>query len=88
MEVRPGHTPPTTQRAGRGSGASARKQRRDALGPRKDVMIRMPEDVAHRLKVVAAHERMTVTDYCLQVIIPHIDRDLEKHGLSAEQLAR
>jgi hypothetical protein len=48
----------------------------------------MPEDVARQLKVVAACEGMTVTDFCLQAIIPHIDKGLEKHGLSAEQIAR
>jgi hypothetical protein len=40
MEVRPGHTPSTTQRAGRGSGSGIRKRRRNALGLRKYVIIR------------------------------------------------
>jgi hypothetical protein len=48
----------------------------------------MGEDVAHRLKIAAAHDKMTVTDFCLQVILPHIERTLAKHGLSAEQLSR
>lgn len=54
MEVRPGNTPTTAQRAGRGSGSGLRKQRRDALGVRKDIIIRLPEEVARQLKVVAA----------------------------------
>ena len=50
------------ERAGelaRGSGPGARRPRADALGPRKDVIIRMPEEEATKLKVVAALERMT-----------------------------
>jgi uncharacterized protein (DUF1778 family) len=48
----------------------------------------MDEQAAHRLKVAATHEKMTVTDFCLQAIIPHTDKTLAKHGLSAEQLSR
>jgi hypothetical protein len=88
MEVRPGKTPATTERTRRGSGSGLRKQRRDARGPRKDIIIRMDEQAAHRLKVAATHEKMTVTDFCLQAIIPHTDKTLAKHGLSAEQLSR
>jgi hypothetical protein len=88
MEIRPGKDKQVKQGEGRGSGPGARKRRRDALGLRKDVIIRMPEDVARQLKVVAACEGMTVTDFCLQAIIPHIDKGLEKHGLSAEQISR
>lgn len=88
MDIRPQKDKQVRQSESRGSGPGARKRRSDARGPRKDVIIRMPEDVAHQLKVIAACEGMTVTDFCLQVIIPHIDKGLEKHGLSAEQITR
>jgi hypothetical protein len=88
MEVRPGSKSPTTQGAGRGSGSGLRKQRRDALGLRKDIIIRLPEAVARQLKVVAACEGLTVQDFCAQVIIPQIQKAMDKHGLSAEQIAR
>jgi hypothetical protein len=88
MEIRPGTTPDTGQRAGRGSGAGLRKRRRDALGPRKDIIIRLPEAVARQLKVVAACEGLTVQDFCAQVIIPQIQKAMDRHGLSADQLSR
>jgi hypothetical protein len=88
MEIRPGPTPTPVQRLVRGSGARARKRRSDALGPRKDIIIRLPEAVAHQLKVVAACEHMTVQDFCEQAIVPEIRKAMEKHGLTAEQLAR
>ncbi len=88
MEIRPGTTPTTTQRPGRGSGVGVRKRRSDALGPRKDIIIRLPETVAHQLKVVATHEHMTVQDFCEQAILPEIRKAMDKHGLTAEQLAR
>ncbi len=88
MEIRPGPTPATPLRVGRGSGVGARKRRSDALGPRKDIIIRLPEAVAHQLKVVAAHEHMTVQEFCEQAILPHIQQAMDKHGLTAEQLAR
>lgn len=87
MEIRPGTTPASPQRAGRGSGAGVRKRRSDALGPRKDIIIRLPEPVAHQLKVVAAHAKMTVQDFCEQATLPEIRKAMAKHGLSAEQLA-
>jgi hypothetical protein len=88
MEIRPRHTPAPAQRLGRGSGAAARKRRSDALGPRKDIIIRLPEEVARHLKVVAACKNTTVQDYCADVIIPQIQKDMEVYGLTAEQLAR
>ena len=88
MEIRPGTTPTPVQRLVRGSGAAARKRRSDALGPRKDIIIRLPEAVAHQLKVVAAHEHMTVQEFCAHAILPEIQKAMDKHGLSAEQLAR
>jgi predicted DNA binding CopG/RHH family protein len=88
MEVRPGNTPTTTQRAGRGTGAGLRKRRRDALGLRKDIIIRLPEEIARQLKVVAACEGMTVQDFCEQAIVPRIQKAMDKYGLSAEQIAR
>jgi hypothetical protein len=88
METRPGKSTAASTREGRGSGAVVRKRRADALGPRKDIIIRLPEALAHQLKVVAAHEGMTVTDFCLEVIIPHIEYGIAKHGLTVEQLAR
>lgn len=88
MEIRPRGTPPPVQRVGRGSGAGARKRRSDALGPRKDIIIRLPEAIAHQLKVVATHEKMTVQEFCEQAILPQIKKAMDKHGLTAEQLAR
>jgi hypothetical protein len=74
------------QRAGgnahRGSGPGVRKQRADALGPRKDVIIRMPEDEATQLKAIAALERTTVQDFVLQAIRPELERALRKHGMA------
>lgn len=69
----------------RGNGPNPRHQRSDALGPRKDVIIRMPEDLARQLKIVAAHEEMTITDFCLQAIVPQIDQALAKHGLQLDR---
>jgi hypothetical protein len=89
MEIRPlGKDKDTRKGESRGSGPGARKRRSDALGVRKDVIIRMPEDIARQLKVVAACENMTVNDFCLEVILPHIEKSMEKHGLSAEQISR
>jgi hypothetical protein len=88
MEIRPGVTSTPVQRVGRGSGAGARKRRSDALGPRKDIIIRLPEAIAHQLKVVATHEKMTVQEFCEQAILPQITKAMDKHGLTAEQLAR
>jgi predicted DNA binding CopG/RHH family protein len=65
-----------------------RKRRRDALGPRKDIIIRLPEQIAGQLKVVAACKGMTVQDYCEQVIVPQIRKDMDERGLSAEQISR
>jgi hypothetical protein len=67
--------------ASRGSGPGARKRRRDALGPRKDVIIRMPEELARQLKIVAACEETTVQDFCLDAIRPQIRETLAKHGI-------
>ena len=39
----------------------------------------MPEEIARRLKIVAASEGITVTDYCLQILVPHIERDFAKY---------
>ena len=72
------------ERAGelaRGSGPGARRPRADALGPRKDVIIRMPEEEATRLKVVAALERMTVQDFVLQALRPALELASRKHDL-------
>jgi hypothetical protein len=83
MEVRPG------KRAGkaesRGSGPGARKKRSDAIGARKDVIIRMPEAVARQLKIAAACEDVTITDFCLEAILPKIDKTLEKHGMHPDK---
>ncbi len=87
MEIRP-RKRQEPKPEGRGSGPGARKRRSDALGPRKDVIIRLPAAVAHQLKVVALLERMTVQDFCEQAIVPQIRKGMEKHGLSAEQIAR
>jgi hypothetical protein len=80
MEIRPQKTP---SRAGdmRGSGPGARRRKSAAFGPRKDVIIRMPIEVAAKLKIVAAHEEMTVTDFCLGAIVPQLQEALKKHGL-------
>jgi hypothetical protein len=88
MEIWPGSMPAPAQRMDRGSGVGARKRRSDGLGPRKDIIIRLPEAVAHQLKVVAAHEHTTVQEFCAHAILPEIRKAMDKHGLSAEQLAR
>jgi hypothetical protein len=88
METRPGRQQAGDPRARRGSGSDVRKQRRDALGPRKDIIVRLPDEVAHQLKVVAAHERMTVQEFCEQAIVPQIHKAMAKHGLTPEQIAR
>jgi len=64
------------------------KRRRDALGLRKDIVIRLPEEVARQLKVVAACEGITMQNFCEQAILPQIQKGMQKHGLSAEQIAR
>ena len=79
MEIRPGSRAPRA--ATRGSGPSGRRRRSEALGPRKDVLIRMPAEVAQQLKLVAVYERMTIQDFCLQAILPRLDKALKKHGL-------
>jgi hypothetical protein len=66
----------------RGSGPGVRRQRSDALGPRKDVIIRMPEDEATQLKAVAALERTTVQEFVLQAIRPELERAARKHGIA------
>jgi hypothetical protein len=88
MEIRPISIPVTGAGVGRGSGAGLRKRRSDALGLRKDIIIRLPEALARQLKVVAACEGMTIQDFCEQAILPQIQQAMEKHGLTAEQLAR
>jgi predicted DNA binding CopG/RHH family protein len=88
MEVRSNHTPTRAQTTGRGSGAGLRKRRRDAHEPRKDIIIRLEEELARQLKVVAACEGMTVQDFCTQALVPQIRKAMDKHGLSAEQIAR
>jgi hypothetical protein len=65
-------------------GSGLRKRRRDALGPRKDIIVRLPEEVARQLKVVATCEGMTVQDFCEQAIMPQIRKAMDQHGLSAE----
>jgi hypothetical protein len=79
METRPGKQ--AKAESTRGSGPGGRKRRRDALGPRKDVIIRMPEELARQLKIVAACEETTVQDFCLDAIRPQIRETLAKHGI-------
>ena len=67
--------------AARGSGPGVRKRRADALGPRKDVIIRMPEEEATKLKAIAALERLTVQEFVLQAIRPELERALRKYGM-------
>jgi len=88
METRPGTRQESKLREGRGSGPGVRKRRSDALGRRKDVIIRLPEGIARQLKVVAACEGMTIQDFCEQAILPQIQKGMQKHGLSAEQISR
>jgi hypothetical protein len=88
METRPGKRQESTRRETRGSGPGVRKRRSDALGVRKDIIIRLPEEVAQQLKVVAACEKITVQDFCEHAIVPEIRKAMAKHGLSAEQIAR
>ena len=68
MQVRPGKNKPSDET--RGSGPGAKNRRSDAQGPRKAMIIRMPEDLADQLKAVAALERTTVQDFCLDAILP------------------
>ena len=65
----------------RGSGPGAKARRSNHSGPRKSVIIRMSEDMAHKLKIVAAHEDITAQDFCLDAIRPQIDKALKRHGL-------
>jgi hypothetical protein len=65
----------------RGSGPGTRRPRADALGPRKDVIIRMPEAEATQLKAAAALERMTVQDFVLQALRPALELAIRKHGI-------
>jgi hypothetical protein len=88
METRPGRRQESNGRESRGSGPGVRKRRSDALGLRKDIIIRLPEAVAHQLKVVAACEGVTVQEFCERLIVPEVSRSMEKHGLSAEQITR
>ena len=82
MEIRPRKSVTTSTSKNRGSGPGAKKRRSDSMGLRKAVIIRMPEDLAHQLKIVAAHEDMTAQDFCLDAIRPYIDKALRKHGLN------
>ena len=67
-------------REGRGSGPGIRKTRADSMGPRKDVILRMPEDEASQLKAVAALERTTVQEFCLRALRPEMNaRSGEAH---------
>jgi hypothetical protein len=88
METRPGKRQESKVQESRGSGPGVRKRRSDALGLRKDIIIRLPEEVAQQLKIVAACERMTVQDFCEHAILPEIQKAMAKHGLSVEQIAR
>lgn len=67
--------------AARGSGPGTRKRRSDDLGPRKDVIIRMPEEEASQLKAIAALERVTVQDFILGALRPELERALKKYGM-------
>jgi hypothetical protein len=88
MEIRPGKNEREGREKSRGSGPGTRQRRADALGPRKDVIFRLPEEMAQQLKVVAACEKTTVQDFCEQAIVPLILKAMQKHGLSAEQITR
>ena len=44
-------------------------------------VIRMPEALADQLKAVAALERTTVQDFCLDAILPRLKTAAEKHHL-------
>ena len=81
MEIRPQNK--AQKSVTRGSGQGAKPRRIAGTGPRKAVIIRMPEELAHQLKVVAAHEDMTAQDFCLDAIRPLIDKALKRHGLQA-----
>ena len=88
MDIRPGTRQESKLRESRGSGPGVRKRRSDALGPRKDIIFRLDEELAQQLKVVAACEKMTVQDLCEQAVVQVIRKGMEKHGLSPEQIAR
>ncbi len=52
------------------------------MGSRKDVIIRMPEVLARQLKIVAAHEEMTITNFYLQAgdLSPASGEELVEQG--------
>ena len=78
MQIRPGKKQQTDAR---GSGPGAKARRSDSQGPRKAMIIRMPEALADQLKAVAALERTTVQDFCLDAILPRLKTAAEKHHL-------
>ena len=88
MEIRPGKSKPPKPGESRGSGPGTRKRRSDALEPRKDVIFRLPEELARQLKIIAAIEGTTVQDFCEDVVVSKIEQVMKKHGLKAEQISR
>jgi hypothetical protein len=83
MDMRPGGQP-VTGALGRGSGAVARQQ---AGVVRRKLLIRLPETMVDDLKIAVAHEKMSIQDFCEQVLGPAIDQVLTKHGLEKRQVS-
>ena len=83
MDMRPGGQP-TTGASGRGSGAVARRPAGEA---RRKLLIRLPETMVDDLKIAVAHEKMSIQDFCEQVLGPAIDQALTKHGLERRQVS-
>jgi hypothetical protein len=81
MEMRPG-SQPTIGASGRGSGAVARRPAREA---RRKLLIRLPETMVDDLKIAVAHEKMSIQDFCEQVLGPAIQQVLTKHGLETRR---
>ena len=74
MRVRPAAT------EARGGGPATRKRRGKAGVERKDVILRLALKDAQDLKVLAAMERKTVQDFCLDVLLPAIERARRRHN--------
>ncbi len=49
------------------------------------MIIRLPEEVAQQLKLVAVYERMTIQDFCVGAILPQLAKALKKHGLTSQE---
>jgi hypothetical protein len=60
---------------------------RPAGEARRKLLIRLPEMMVDDLKIAVAHEKMSIQDFCEQVLGPAIDQALTKHGLERRQVS-